>query len=543
MKSLLIHNDNFCHNKNIFERHFKFTGDITNFIKDRLIETSGIDCFVIPISLSENYLEFLGIELAYHIRLTKELKDLRFVPIIFFGEETPYLISKLSTLGRILYTDGIYVTKGNNIEELLRKKLNGTTQEKIQEQIEFSPPSNYSSHHSVANEWSILRWSKYLGIDSRDDFKRLIERIGSSLYYKYLLNKYPIPLIEKGEIRIEGNGKVLLIDDEYKKGWKIIFKEIFKSGDFKFEVLEQNFEMSKDEIVNSAIRKTEEFDPDIVLLDFRLHTSEFYDTEIDKFISVEILRKIKVLNPGIQIVIFTASNKVWSLQKLESLGADGFILKESPEFNHDNKFTRENIKSFRTTIENSLCKKYLKEMYSNKNEIIEKLNNLRKDKQINKDFQKEMQNLIKLSFQVLTKQQTNEVYSIAFINLFNSIELIANEYINEKEPVNKNDKYLYNFYDGTPVNYYKWEGSYVSKGRLKRDNKTFQLPSYMKIINYAKEKTSMEDYDIYKIENLVALRNDYIHQNLVNGSPVRIEKANIEELFKYVYQLIMEIKV
>jgi len=382
-----------------------------------------------------------------------------------------------------------------------------------------------------------------LGVDSRDDFKRLIERIGSSLYYKYLLNKYPIPLIEKGEIRIEGNGKVLLIDDEYKKGWKIIFKEIFKSGDFKFEVLEQNFEMSKDEIVNSAIRKTEEFDPDIVLLDFRLHTSEFYDTEIDKFTSVEILRKIKVLNPGIQVVIFTASNKVWSLHKLESLGADGFILKESPEFNHDNKFTRENIKSFRTTIENSLCKKYLKEMYSNKNKIIEKLNNLRKDKQINKDFQKEMQNLIKLSFQVLTKQQTNGVYSIAFINLFNSIELIANEYINEKEPVNKNDKYLYNFYDGTPVNYYKWEGSYVSKGRLKRDNKTFQLPSYMKIINYAKEKTSMEDYDIYKIENLVALRNDYIHQNLVNGSPVRIEKANIEELFKYVYQLIMEIKV
>lgn len=545
MKALLIHNDNFFLDRNLFDHVNKYSGDMEIFIKGRLSKLNEIRSIFIPFSLSENYLEFVGIELAYHIRLTKELGALRFVPIIFFGEETPYLISKLSYLGRLLYTDGIYIIKESNkkVEELLKNNLKGTTEEKIIQQIEVPHPSNYASHHSVANEWSIRRWAEFLGVNQRDDFKPLLEKINSSLYYKCLLTKYPFEQIKKGQLQIEGNGKILLIDDEYKKGWQIIFKEIFKSHDFEFETLESDFEKSKDEIVNAAIAKVEEFYPDLVLLDLRLQSHEFYNVKVEDFISTDILRKINVLNKGIQVIIFTASNKVWNLQKLEELGADGFIIKESPEFNQDIKFMRENIKSFEKTVGDSLNKKYLKEMYSNKNELIERLDSLRKEKHINKDFQKEMQNLIELSFQVLTKKQTNEVFAMAYITLFNSIEIIANEFIGEKEPIEKDGVFVYDFYDGTHVNYYKWEGTYVSKGRLKRDKRNFQLPTNIKIINYAKEKTSLEDSYIHKIEALVELRHNFIHQNLINGIPVRIKKENVENLFNFIYQLIIKFNV
>ena len=60
-------------------------------------------------------MEFLGIRLAYHIRLTKEFKNLQ-VPIILFGPEDSFQINKLSTLGQILFTKNILHVKDSSIE-------------------------------------------------------------------------------------------------------------------------------------------------------------------------------------------------------------------------------------------------------------------------------------------------------------------------------------------------------------------------------------------------------------------------------------------
>ena len=538
---LLVHNNNsFLALKNGINNE-KFDDSIVDFIDDVLIHEK-FDILIIPFSLSENYLEFVGLELAYHIRLTKELEDLRFVPIIFFGEETPYLISKLSWLGRILYTDGIYIAKENKIKELSEKDLKGTTEEKVREQIAVPPPSNYSSHHSIANEWSIIRWAKYLGIDGNETFKPLIEKISSSLYYKYLLNKFPIEQVTKGQLQIESEGKILLIDDEWEKGWGDIFKEFFKnSRSIKFSVLEVDYsKLDQNEIINHSKSKINEFKTDMVILDMRLHEVDFSDkTNIDDYTSSKLLKIIKEeINPGIQVIIFTASNKVWNLQRLEELGADGFIIKESPEFNRDSKFTRENIKSFKKTIEKSLDKKYLKKLFLQKKLIVSKLNEFKREKELNKDFCNEINRLVDLSFGLLVKGQTEGLIS-SFLLLFNVIEIIANEFINEKHPIETGKKFLYEFYNGSPVNYYKWEKDhYVSKGKLKRDSRSFQLSTNIKIINYAKENTKMEDSNIYAIEKLTGLRNDFIHQNLINGEAVKIEKQDVVELFNFVYELI-----
>ncbi|MBI9042807.1 response regulator [Lutibacter sp.] len=544
-KPLLIHNDNtsLIDIELLKYRNEKFNSSIDDFISDVLLKRD-FDCLVIPFSLSENYLEFKGIELAYHIRLTKELGDLRFVPIIFIGEETPYIISKIDKrLSPILYTDGIYNIKDSKekAEKLIKKKLKGTTEEKIREQIEVSPPSNYSSHHSVANEWSIIRWAKYLGIDNSDNFKPVIEKINSSLYYKYLLNKFPVPDIDKSSLEIKGSGKILLIDDEYEKGWSIIFNRIFRKDDFTFKVLETDFNLSKNEIVDSAITKIEQFKPDVVILDFRLRTDEFYNTLIKDITSVEILRRIKVLNPGIQVIIFTASNKVWNLQKLESLGADGFIIKESPEFNHDNKFTRENIKSFKRTIENLLNKKYLIYIYNKTQNIKANLSaNLPKLDTLlhgnGNEFVSEVEYWLISASKFLSKEQNEQIFSAAYINYFHIFEALQNSLI---------IVYSLNFVDGEKLKYYKFNDStqqYSEDGFLENvgDNK-IKNSITQKIANIGYRYSNFDSEDIGRFYRLNKTRNNIVHKDKNDPERGEINKNDLLGLFDLLYELITKI--
>jgi len=95
------------------------------------------------------------------------------------------------------------------------------------ELIGIKPPTSYKSHHSIANEWSILRWAKALNIDTvkAKELKKIETNIETSLYYKYLNTKYPISLNSKIASKTLINpGKILFVDDEVKKGWDIIFK-------------------------------------------------------------------------------------------------------------------------------------------------------------------------------------------------------------------------------------------------------------------------------------------------------------------------------
>ena len=62
----------------LLNNNFSIDKKIHAFILDKdEIEQKKYDAIFIPYSLSEeNYLEFLGIRLAYHIRLTKEFKNI-----------------------------------------------------------------------------------------------------------------------------------------------------------------------------------------------------------------------------------------------------------------------------------------------------------------------------------------------------------------------------------------------------------------------------------------------------------------------------------
>lgn len=57
----------------------------------------------------------------------------------------------------------------------------------------------------------------------------------------------------------------------------------------------------------------------------------------DDMSGMNILKRIKQVNPGNQVIIFTASSKSWNLKALMDNGADEYYLKESPLYHLQRK--------------------------------------------------------------------------------------------------------------------------------------------------------------------------------------------------------------
>ncbi len=332
------------------------------------------DVIFLPYNLSdENYLELAGLQIAYHIRLTLEFNN-KYTPIVFYGNETPYQINKITKAGEILFTSNVYSTQKHSIDSFKEVADKILTQGNIFDfekyflsKISIKPSGNYSSHHSIANEWSILRWANFLKIES-DKINEIRNSIGSSLYFKYLKARFPSKKSDSDNsaLKLKNKGKVLFIDDELNKGWEVIFNEITKDipNDCKYFVGNEFKGKSAIEIENTALESVKKFDADLVILDLRLHDDDFKEkVKLTEITGYKILEKIKKHNNGIQVIIFSATNKIWNLQALQNAGADGFIIKESPENSVDESFTNQSITNIYTAIDTCFEMSFLKDVF------------------------------------------------------------------------------------------------------------------------------------------------------------------------------------
>lgn len=403
------------------------------------IEQKKYDTIFIPFSLSEdNYIEFIGLRFAFHIRLTKEFKNIQ-TPIIFYGAENATEVNKLSSLGSILFSKNVYTTDRISVEQF-NKQFHWITEnyEEINEENFLKnfvsrniikPSGNYATHHSITNEWSIYRWAKTLKIEN-DSIRQIQNFIGSNLYFKYLKASYPVSeFSDIKDNRALQDGKVLYIDDELEKGWDTILKKIrypkpvrFLGSDFK--------NLTADEIIEKSIDYIKTDNTDVVILDFRLHDDDFETTNPHNVTGYKILEKIKEHNKGIQVIILSATNKIWNLLDLQKIGADGFILKESPELSVESDFSINALKNLYSGIENALPKaKFLKSAIS-KIDKIKTLLKINSDESELTDFQKYTQanfdvafKLLNDSFITIDRKASNRKYiNHAYLQLFLIIE-------------------------------------------------------------------------------------------------------------------------
>jgi len=394
---LVIHNDNipnallkeFKEKQNILKfditpalqmnENFSFDNEATEILESHFLNEKTYDCIFIPYNLNkELYLDFSGLKIALHIRLSHRLSH-TFCPIVFYGNEDPLHVAKLSPHSNILFSIGTLTSNKISYEDFNLtsnhlKEMAFEDYANFLKELNLNPSVNYKSHHSVANEFALFQWSTFIGCDDQIDEVKV--NLKTRLYFKYLEAlrlfdtdvgwTFGIDQRDPGfpNISIDGKinegkdkdgkekyqlAKVLLIDDEAKKGWDSFYDNLFKlnpdeNSRVDFDSLRLvNLERKEVEcktfldrmpIIEQAQKKVKEFDPDIVLLDLRLHDDDFKQgVSPDDLTGIQILRRIEKINRGIQVIITSASNKIWNYEASEKtgLGVDGYIIKSDDE--------------------------------------------------------------------------------------------------------------------------------------------------------------------------------------------------------------------
>jgi DNA-binding NarL/FixJ family response regulator len=255
-------------------------------------------------------------------------------------------------------------------------------------------PESFKSNHSFINEWCAFVWADYMKFD--DFSENILKTIGKYLYFDYLRTILSLDKAEEKAKKVsEGklkrisdlSGKILLIDDsEY---WRDFFEEFFRnSSGVTFKSIGKSFKGKKvTAIIDECVKAVSEFDPDVILLDFRLSEDVDYDVQYNKDVSGrQVLKKLKGSNedPGEayadRVIIFSATSKIENIIRLQGDLADDFILKEHPEKYIGKKPTSEAIGSLINKLEKSLLQaQYLKKLDSVIKDLLKEAESMRPD--------------------------------------------------------------------------------------------------------------------------------------------------------------------
>lgn len=405
-----------------------------------------IDFLLMPISLTENFVELSGLILAHHIRLSHK-EHLRKVPIILYGYVDHIKLLKLSSYARILLTDNVhYVNLLNydfeNIAESINKyNLKPFDQNNFLKTIEILPPANYDSHHSIDNEYALIRWSKYIGCYEKlpEQFRKEFD---SRLYFKYLNVKNKVDEVNDKKnysITLSSKTKILLIDDEERKGWGKLYESFFQfSPNIEFICSDIDFKNNQNQTktideINKIVKKE---DPDVVLLDLRLLDNDFEEsTAPEDLTGIKAVEAIKAINRGIQIIVTTASNKAWNFNLAKQKGAYDFVIKDG--FDDPAK----SIKRLNETVE--VCgkrTKFLKPISENIKLAInswnsyiipqrKNLSDLMHDKFWHIGVKQNVGDFLENAFSTIESENQNERFTISIILIYRILELIKEFFI------------------------------------------------------------------------------------------------------------------
>lgn len=321
------------------------------------------DLIILPLSLSElNPVEYSGIRCAAHIRLDERYKNTR-TPILFLAPEGLEEVLRLSDMGVFLLTHLVFLSHANTKETLNEwieanrirfdgRKLSDTEYDAFLNRFEVGPPMNFTDeHHSVTNIWTILRWNEMLQrTDPAEPFlSEDVKDFSCSLYFKWLQSQQRSRehfRPKKRETPIIGtiaNKKIVHIDDDVNRGLGDVLENVFRSSNASY-VPYTDFDgtYSQEELetrIKTFLDKNQ--DADCYLVDLRLHETDnvplnenndaVIENVVKGFTGHKIARYLYEKNPGNQIVVFTASNKIWNYVAAEKYFS-GYVIKENPEF-------------------------------------------------------------------------------------------------------------------------------------------------------------------------------------------------------------------
>ena len=525
---------------------------------------SNYDVIVLPYNLTDNQVEYTSLRVVAHIRLTREWGGLE-IPILFLGAERLEDVLIYSDYGDILSSYNIYKSSETSLDCIknLLLKINGDNHQISHNVADITsssqydyflkcltriqPPANYSSNHSIANAWGAKALSKILPSSMVDLVSNKLSIIlnEDSLYYKYRIalssnEKYEYHNLE-APIDI-GDKKVLIIDDEADKGWSVVLeallKATFKPVIFNKKAAEYNHLPQN---IRDGIKKGVY---DLVFLDLRMKGEEEENIYNPRhFSGMKILKEIKK-NKGVQVIMLTASNKAWNLKALLQAGADGYYIKESPEYGFSKRFSEANSKELCNTINRCIERNYLKDIYTSIGDIEEKFKRNQKAKK-EKDYQEFLngiKNQIKLAFELenLTDptedvEEEQRKFAFAYIALYQVIEIINKKLVVQDANGrwrlgDKNGQYATGMQKDLSCHY-----------SLAGKDSSWKYPEWMKIMSLFHDYWKQQDDKFIKtIYNLIDKRNSFLHDDKQKLTTIHADVYSpkaFKELFKCIEKL------
>ncbi len=368
---------------------------ITNYLMN--LNNEEINSITLPISLSQNFLELTGIRVGHHIRLTRELKYKK-VPLIFYGSLELETLAKISPLTSILFTPNVYYVNISKYSfEAIVKAINGIPDsskdfdfKKYLDFVRIEPPANYQSHHSIANDWALVRYFSMLEKDNENKiYNSLSNKVSEldypkTLHFKFVENKTdrqrfnPKKHLYTPIFNNISGLKIGIIDDEAEKGWGNFYQYLIEKSGASTEVFSFQKDETKSDLISRLKKWIDEQNSsnspiDIYIVDLRLHDDDFDEKDASSITGNQIIQHIKKsINKGIQIIVSTASNKVWNFQPNIEIGVTSFIVKESPETFNTREETRLSLLNLTKEVDEAGNKVFLADIYRKIKEIKDK---------------------------------------------------------------------------------------------------------------------------------------------------------------------------
>ena len=513
---------------------------LTGIISENIIDDEFTN-IIIPVCFGDFLSNFLGLRFATHIRCTTGINQHANIFLYSFTGIKDYFSNECFN---ILRTKGVFLIDYNidsiiNSTFIKEKQLSKSNLVHEVKKLKLDVPLNYEDSHSIANEWAIYKWSNT--IEATDgEIVKIGSKLENDLYFKYLKTIYPtseFQLLKEDDLKLNFEGKpvVMYIDDEAEKGWKEIFEKIlFYNKDIYFIHLGNEFsEKKKNEVVEFSFEQVIEEKVDLVILDFRLHKEDFGDIPIQDITGYQILKRIKEHNKGIQVIIFSATNKIWNLQALQEAGADGFILKESPENNFDFDFTKQSVLNMIDKTSECLGMIFLKDINNIIKRIKNHLNSIPNntnegglDGLMKMKFKNEIFIQLDIIYDCLKKssedisthiKDENSYLNLSFISIYKIVELINDYYTDNSGRNLKSNATIVKKYDQNSNTFLNITTDYPTT----RDK-------IYSIINF--ELNSDSSIYVNNLNRFIKFRNNIIHPKTLKDYKKTSKEENVEFL-------------
>ena len=479
---------------------------------------SDADAIIIDVDSTKTPDACLSYALAIRLSL-HEKKSAALAPIIFMSSLTPDIF-KNSPYSTLLQTKGIsfetplYTPTAVELMEPLSAK---DYHPYFLDLVKVKPNATEGTH-SIANQWGADVLERIISGDETEN--ELIKRARQSLYFRYVLtltlkqetifdlanNINDVEKANRIDVLDASGKKILLIDDEADKGWKDVIGRILNNSN----LITFNQQTADYTNLSEDIKKEiEKEDADLIFLDLRINgVAEDTDEHIRPydFSGMKVLKAIKKINPGLQVIMLTASNKAWNMKALVDAGADGYYIKESPEYAFSAEYSIANANNLVKQIERCLEKKYLCKIYTG----IKKLKSTLDSCGQSQYFCNRIKNHLNISYILLSQAKTKQDFAFAYITLEQIVEVITNEFISK----NRN-QYIIKESGDVCVNWEIQDGKCVeSISQIEKD-----LPQWKMMASIYYQLLGGDDESFgAEIQNLIEKRNAFMHndENILN---------------------------